>query len=227
MQTLRHADGKALRKTVRVVPEARMGLLLAATVVLALALHFGIHSLWISVPVWLALASLLLEGESYVPKSPLALAAPISGRILDARRARDPWLERDAWRVSISPSSPAAASIHSATEGKCSQQWSRRKGGCSHHASMVSTDEGDDVVVELASAMPFRHRLRVNYQPGDRVGQGQRVGYMFLTGTVNIYAPATSICLVQEGQPVSAAEPVLELVHAKPASINAIPGDRQ
>lgn len=226
MQILRHADGKALRRTVRVVPEARMGLLLAAVVVVASALHLGPHSLWLSVPLWLALASLLLERESYVPKSPLALAAPVSGRVLDARRARDPWLERDAWRVSISPSSPAAASIHSATEGKCAQQWNRRKGGCSHHASMVSTDEGDDVVVDLASAMPFRHRLRINYQPGDRVGQGQRVGYMFLTGTVNVYAPVTSVCLVQAGQPVSAAEPVLELVHSKPASISAIPGEQ-
>lgn len=212
--------GRLLRNTVRLAPEARFVLLLAIAAVAWTTFYFGVDSLWLSIPVLLVLFSQLVkEKEFYLPKSPLALAAPVSGLVLDARRARELWLERDAWKVSIKPSWTMVGSIYSPIEGKCQQQWWQRKAGRSSFAFYVRTDEGDDVVVEFSSTMPIRHRLHVDFESGDRLGQGQRIGYIFFTGTIDLYASVTSQCMVQSGQRLNATAPVLELVHNEHVNI--------
>ncbi|MGV0005079.1 MAG: phosphatidylserine decarboxylase [Candidatus Porifericomitaceae bacterium WSBS_2022_MAG_OTU9] len=221
MQVANSDQGRSrlLRKMVRLEPEASLLLLLAMAVVALVGFHFGAVSLYLGVPAWLVLFRRLMAREFYLPKSPLALAAPVAGVVLDARRARDLWLERDAWKVSIKPSWTMVGSIYSPIEGKCQRQWSHRKGGRSSFVFHVCTDEGDDVVVEFSSTFPIRHRLHMDYQAGDRMGQGQRVGYIFFGGTIDLYAPISSQCMVQPGQMVNAAAPVLELVHGDHVNI--------
>ena len=211
--------GTVLPKKVRLLPEAWPVLLLALLAVGGFLLWHGPASLVYSVPAFVAVACLFLEASWRFLASPLALSAPVSGRVLQTSRVRDTWLQRDAWRVRLRPSRFFMGSLYSVTEGKCNEQWVRRHGGRSSHASWVRTDEGDDTLMVISSVWSLRFRLGLFHRPGDRVGQGQRIGYLCFNAIVEVYAPVTARCIVQAGQRLTAGAPLLYLVRHQPASI--------
>src|SRR5207244_12663402 len=83
---------------------AREGwLFVALAVAAALAVGFLIGWWW-SVPIWLAAIFILQffrDPAREVPDDPRAVVSPADGRIVEVSRSRDPWLERDALKVSV------------------------------------------------------------------------------------------------------------------------------
>ena len=162
------------------------------------------------------------------PSLPLAVVAAVDGRVTATGNQWDPWMGRDACAVHIVMRVFDAHSIFSPVEGKIIEQWSTPPHPAvgtqivrQTAAYQIRTDEGDDVVLEIAR--PSRGgQISIYYQPGERVGHGRRVGFAPLGCRVAIYAPFGSRLEISSGaESIAAASVVSTLVHESPVS--AIP----
>jgi len=79
----------------------------------------------------------------------------------------------------------------------------------------VRTDEDDDVAVCVST---HRHsRFKSLSAPGERVGQGQRNGFVYFATEVTLYLPLNTHTEVASGEPVRAGSSIVAtLVHDEP-----------
>ncbi len=195
---------------------------LYASVVLLVSLllqHFAERP-WVAAPLWL-LAVLLLflyrDPTREVPALPLAVISPADGRITRVEPAHDPYLDRDAIRISVQMRFWGIYTTRSPTEGKIVERWTRmpgmQAGDSRRYGIWIQTDESDDVVLVLShSNLLQRPQCYVN--TGERIGQGQRCGFIRFGAEVEVYVPANSKVNVEAGQAVRAGVDVIAtLVH--------------
>ncbi|HHJ13545.1 MAG TPA: phosphatidylserine decarboxylase [Gammaproteobacteria bacterium] len=169
-----------------------------------------------SLPFWL-LAALIVwlyrDPEREIPASPLAVVSPADGQILEVELVHDPYLDREARRVVIGMSGIGVYSTRSPVEGKILEPPHAGGPDGQPHGVWLRTDEGDDLVMVM-------HRGRLHNVPrcyvqiGERVGQGQRCGYIPTGGRVEVYLPTGSRVEVRPGSRVRAGSDVIAyLVH--------------
>jgi len=182
----------------------------------AATVFYQIGWLW-SVPLW-ALVILLLflfrDPARTVPSAPLAVVSPADGRVTLVETCNDPYLDRDARRITIRMHPYGVYSTRSPAEGKMLEpkRDSSDPTGLPHGVCL-QTDEGDDLVIVMNRG-PLRNPPRCDVRFGERVGQGQRCGFITLGSTVDIYLPLNSRIKVQEGERVHAgADVIAQLVH--------------
>jgi len=184
--------------------------------------------MWGAWPVWLlaaGLAYLYRDPQRVVPSVPLAVVSPVDGRVTSVRHVSDPWLEREVLRVGIRLPFLGMGFLRSPTEGKVMEYKlaadayrssafcvaPRRTVIC--HALWVRTDEADDVVFVVSSRWSFHH-LRRYVRVGERVGQGQRCGFVYFASRVDVLVPTDSRAEVSRGQRILAGSGVVAtLVH--------------
>ncbi len=177
--------------------------------------------------VLLALFLLYLFRDPFrkVPSRPLGVVSPLDGRVSGVCESRDPFLERpQVRRISLRLSPLGVHSLRCPIEGKVMERWSKTlsRGGTQVVAYWVRTDEDDDLVWTLIGP---RRWIRLDLQPGERVGQGQRCGFTYLPVLSQLYLPLASRVLVQPGQRVRAGEAVLaEFVHRQSQSQQPVTG---
>jgi len=185
---------------------AREGLIpIGIVCVAAAAVNHYAGLLW-SLPVWAAGAYLLYlfrEAVPAIPNLPLSVLSPGDGRVIDVTQERDPWLDRDSRRVRVALAGPGIGVLRSPVEGKvmdywtCAQPYDRagtaRTTGASPncYSIWVQTDEGDDIVFAVSSLRPIS-RFKLYYAPGERVGIGQRIGFIYFGNIVDVFMPVTS-----------------------------------
>ncbi|MGR8949579.1 MAG: phosphatidylserine decarboxylase [Gammaproteobacteria bacterium] len=191
----------------------RLGLI----AVVGLVLHFGIEPI-AGIPAWLFLLFTVYQFRDpsrSPPSLPLAVVSPIHGTVTHISAKTDPWLKRDAIAVRIVGGLLDIRSVYSPTEGKIVDQW-RVNGSESHSAAVaywIKTDEDDDVVVEIQPS-GWHGPMSFRYHPGERVGQGRRVGFVHNGCIAQVYLPANTLVEVSERQNVVAAVDVLgKFVH--------------
>ena len=81
------------------------------------------------------------------------------------------------------------------------------------NALWIQTDEGDDVVVVQVAGLVAR-RILCYVQPGERIGQGERFGFIRFGSRVDIYLPVGSKTNVALGDRVKAGRDLIAyLVH--------------
>ncbi len=101
------------------------------------------------------------------------------------------------------------------------EQWSKKsvEGKC-EFAFLIRTDEGDDVVTVLSMGT-FAARFFQSYvQSGERLGQGQRCGYLYFGGTADVFVPLNAKLNVAVGQATTGSEDILAyLVHEELTSM--------
>ncbi|MAP11729.1 MAG: hypothetical protein CMQ61_06715 [Gammaproteobacteria bacterium] len=141
------------------------------------------------------------DDKRVTPSIPLALVSPVDGRVHGVGKRHDPWLNRDCTRVSLKMPSLGMGVIRSPTEGRVREFWVRggmKKDGDPEHASSptcyalwIQTDEGDDVVVAVYGRR-FISRFKAEASPGERIGHGHRLGFIYFGTAVTLYAPHTS-----------------------------------
>ncbi len=186
---------------------------------------------------------LLRDPQRTIPSLPLAILSPVEGRIILIDEVDDPWLNqqginRQAKRIRIKMSSLDVYSLRSPVEGKVMEQWSEKckeENGQRKFAFWIRTDEGDDIVTVFRLSPCAAACFRIYIQSGERLGQGQRCGYLYFGGTVDIYIPENSKLEVEPGQTITSGEDVLAyLVHGSSVSMindknphgkNAVAGD--
>jgi len=169
-----------------------------------------------SMPFWVGCAFIVYlfrDPEREIPSSPLAVVSPADGVIASVGEVLDPYLDRQAILLVIEMGRFGVYSTRSPVEGKFLEPPNSGDGVIRPHGVWVKTDEDDDLVVVMHRG-PLNNLPRCYVQIGQRVGQGQRCGFIQLGGRVEIYLPINSRAQVESGSSVYAGSDVVAtLVH--------------
>lgn len=193
----------------------------AACLAAAATVHYA-GLLW-SLPVW-ALAAYALyvfrEATPAIPNEPLGILSPGNGRLMDVGKAPDSWLARDSLRARLALDGPGTGVLRSPVEGKVMDYWTAaqpfnkpgilRASGFSPncYSVWVQTDEGDDVVFAVSSLRPIS-RFKLSVSPGERVGIGKRIAFIYFGSIIEVFMPVQSRPLATPGSVVQSGCTVL------------------
>ena len=194
---------------------------LASALVVAVAL--SVAGLWLlAVLAWAAVLFILQffrDPPRVVPGEPNAVLAPADGRIVSVGKARDPYLERDALKISVfmnvfnvhSNRSPVdgavvgvwyhAGSFLNAALDKASLENER-------NALHLRTADGRDVTCVQVAGLIAR-RILCYAKPGDTLARGQRYGFIRFGSRVDVYVTPDALPKVAIGDVVRATETIL------------------
>lgn len=205
---------------------AREGWLWIAVVAVAAGLVTYFYGL-ASLPLWIGVLFLLFlfrDPARIVPAIPLAVVSPVDGKVVAIDTVHDAYLDRQALSISVKMGFTSVYSAHSPMEGKVLEQWlgvPRKIAGTDEkvatYAQWIQSDEEDDLVMVIeASSQMSRPQCYVH--SGERIGQGQRCGFIRFGSQVEVLVPVNSRIAVSVGDSVLAGADILAtLVHARPA----------
>ena len=180
---------------------------------------------WVALPLWLLVLLLLFlfrDPPRKVPASPLGIVSPVDGRVVAIATVHDDYLNRQALSITVKMGFTSVYSAHSPMEGKVVEQWlgvprkvSDSKGEVATYAQWIQSDEGDDLVLVIEASSPLQ-RPQCYAQSGERIGQGQRCGFIRFGSQVEVLLPIGSRIEIAVGDRVRAgADIIATLVHAK------------
>jgi phosphatidylserine decarboxylase len=194
--------------------------LLALVLVLGLSLAYLLSALFVLpfVILFFALLYLFRDPERRIPPKPLGLVSPVDGRIVAIEKVDDPFISRSALRIDIDVAISDVYSVHSPIEGKLTQQWHGDSVAQEvKYAQCIETDEKDVVVWGAKPSSVIKPQCY--FQPGERVGQGQRCGYLIFGGKIVMFIPVNSRIEMQSGDVLVAGESVVaSLIHQQAVS---------
>lgn len=196
----------------------------AASVAVAAAVHALFGWSW-ALPWWL-LALFMLQFFRDPPRAVLqqadAVLAPADGRIVSVERARDPYLERDALRMSVFMNVFNVHSNRSPVDGEVRQTWYHpgrffnaqlAKASLENEraALWIRTPGGADITCVQVAGLVAR-RILCYARVGQRLARGERFGFIRFGSRVDVYLPLGAIPRASVGDRVYAAESVLALL---------------
>ena len=193
----------------------------AIAVGVALIVGFALGWWW-SVPLWL-LALFVLQffrdPARNVPDDPRAVVSPADGRIVEVGKARDPWLQRDALKVSVFMNVFNVHSNRSPVDGTVKERWyfpgaflnaALDKASLSNerNALWLRTREGADVTCVQVAGLIAR-RILCYVGAGAELQRGERFGFIRFGSRVDVYLPPDAEPKAAIGDKVYAAQTVL------------------
>ena len=176
----------------------------------------------------LFLLYILRDPNRQVPSAPLAVVSPVDGQVTTIEDFHDCYLDRPAKRITIRINTLGTYGIRSPIEGKFLKQWVYQNNDKTqnadgdrrppamytgrHFVMDLQTDENDSVVM-IVRLIPMQ-RPRCYIHVGERIGQGQRCGWLMFGGTVDLMLPESSRLSVAVGDRVRAGSDIIaSLVH--------------
>ena len=157
-----------------------------------------------------------------IPSQPLAVVSPVHGVVSLIEETQEIRLNTQAKRIQITMRPYDIYSLRSPIEGKVIEQWCSSPDKCESHRHFdfyIKSDEGDNVVTAIRLRDIIR-RFHLYLHLGERVGQGQRCGYLYFGGIVDVFLPLDSKVQVEVGQYVNSGSTVLaQLIHPEAASV--------
>jgi phosphatidylserine decarboxylase len=194
---------------------------LAVAVALAAAVHLFAGAWW-AFPLWLVSLFLLQffrDPPRCSPQAPGLVLSPADGRIVAVERAYDPWLSREAFKLSVfmnvfnvhSNRCPVGGVVKgawyhpgkflNAAIDKTSQENER-------NALWIQTKDGTDVTCVQVAGLIAR-RILCYVKEGDVVLPGQRFGFIRFGSRLDVYLPLSAKPRVSLGDRVYAGRDVL------------------
>jgi phosphatidylserine decarboxylase len=177
--------------------------------------------LW-SAPVWLAALFVLQffrDPPRAVPEDPLAVVSAADGRIVAVERARDPWLERDALKISVFMNVFNVHSNRAPVDGRVMKRWYHAGSFVNAALDKASTENernavwfrtraGQDVTCVQIAGLIAR-RILCYAEEGAEFARGERYGFIRFGSRVDHYLPLDAQVSAALGDTVRAAESVL------------------
>ena len=201
---------------------AREGwLFLAISVAVALLLTLG--QLWILAALaWLVALFILQffrDPARAVPTQASAVLSPADGRIVKVERCRDPYLDREALKISVFMNVFNVHSNRSPVDGTVVNAWyhaGRFVNAALDKASLenernalhLRTPGGDDVTCVQIAGLIAR-RILCYVKPGDALVRGQRYGFIRFGSRVDVYLAPMATPKVAVGDTVYATTTVV------------------
>ena len=177
---------------------------------------------WWSLPLWLATLFVLQffrDPARDVPDEPRAVVSPADGRIVFVGRAQDPYLKRDALKISVFMNVFNVHSNRSPVDGTVKDKWyfpgafvnaalDKASLENERNALWLRTREGADVTCVQVAGLIAR-RILCYVTPGAELARGQRYGFIRFGSRVDVYLPPDAEPKAAIGDKVYAATSVL------------------
>ncbi len=171
---------------------------------------------------WLAvvfIAQFFRDPPRNVPMDANAVLSPADGKVVAVGEARDPYLNRDALKISVFMNVFNVHSNRSPVDGEVENAWYH--GGSFLNAALdkaslenernalhLRTGEGIDVTCVQIAGLVAR-RILCYVKPGDRLARGQRYGFIRFGSRVDVYLPRASKPRIAIGDKVYATETII------------------
>jgi phosphatidylserine decarboxylase len=153
------------------------------------------------------------------PDTANAVLSPADGRIVSVEPARDPFLDRDALKISVFMNVFNVHSNRSPVDGVVKKKWyhagsfvnaaldkaSQENERCALH---IATAAGADVTCVQIAGLIAR-RILCYVKDGDRLTRGQRYGFIRFGSRVDVYLPSGARPKVAIGDKVQATATAL------------------
>lgn len=193
---------------------------LAAAIVVSVVVTLGWPA-W-SIPFWLLTVFILQffrDPPRNVPDDPQAILAPADGRIVVVGPARDPYLQRDAVKISVFMNVFNVHSNRSPVDGEVKKVWyfagkfvnaaiDKASLENERNALHIHTDRGVDVTCVQVAGLVAR-RILCYVQAKDHLKRGQRFGFIRFGSRVDVYLPPGAVPKTAVGDKVYAGETIL------------------
>ena len=199
---------------------------LAAAVVVSIVVTLGWGG-W-SLPFWLVTLFILQffrDPPRTLPADADAVVSPADGRIVVVGKARDPYLDREALKISVFMNVFNVHSNRSPVDGEVKKTW--YFGGRFFNAALdkaslenernalwIHTDSGAEVTCVQVAGLIAR-RILCYVQNKDRLQRGQRFGFIRFGSRVDVYLPLDAKPQTAVGDKVFAGETILARLPAK------------
>jgi len=194
---------------------------LAGSVVAALLTAFLAGWGW-SAPLWLVALFILQffrDPARTITDEPRAVLAPADGRVVAVERARDPWLERDALKISVFMNVFNVHSNRSPVEGAVKQRWYHAGSFLNaaldkasleneRNALWLRTRDGQDISCVQIAGLVAR-RILCYVEAGAELARGERYGFIRFGSRVDVYLPLDAQAAVALGEKVTSGVTVL------------------
>jgi phosphatidylserine decarboxylase len=192
-------------------------------ITVAIALLIGLLAgWWWSAPVWLVAIFILQffrDPPREVPDDPRAVVSPADGRIVEVGKSRDPWLQRDALKVSVFMNVFNVHSNRSPVDGVVKERWyfpgaflnaalDKASLENERNALWLQTRDGHDVTCVQVAGLVAR-RILCYVGAGAELVRGQRFGFIRFGSRVDVYLPLGAEVKAAIGDKVYAAQSVL------------------
>jgi len=200
---------------------------IALSLIAAVAAHFWAGWLW-ALPLWIVVAFVVQffrDPPRTAPSDPDAVVSPADGRIVVVEKARDPYLDRDAVKISVFMNVFNAHSNRSPVDGVVRNTWyhagsfvnaSLSKASLENEraALWLSTSRGDVTCVQVAGLIA--RRILCYARTGQRLGRGERFGFIRFGSRVDVYLPPDAVPEASVGDKVYATSTTLATLPPRP-----------
>lgn len=204
---------------------AREGWPYVAGIVVASVIVHAWAGFWWALPLWLItvfVVQFFRDPPRSVPAEPRAVLSPADGRIVLVEKAHDPYLERDALKISVfmnvfnahSNRSPVDAEVHRAWyhAGRFFNAALAKSSLENERAALwLRTPEGLDVTCVQVAGLVAR-RIHCYARDGQRLARGERFGFIRFGSRVDVYLPLESTPRASVGDKVYATSSILALL---------------
>jgi len=154
-----------------------------------------------------------------VPDAPNLVLSPADGRVVAVERTEDPYLKRDAIKVSVFMNVFNVHSNRSPVDGTITGIWyhpgkflnadlSKASLENERNAVCIKTDSGVDITSVQVAGLIAR-RILCYVKTGERLARGQRYGFIRFGSRLDVYLPVTARVKVSIGDKARATETVL------------------
>ncbi|MBL8483800.1 MAG: phosphatidylserine decarboxylase [Rhodocyclaceae bacterium] len=189
---------------------------------LGIALMVTAIAPWWSVPFWLLVVFVVQffrDPARPVPQGAKDVLSPADGRIVAIEQVQDPYLNRQALKISVFMNVFNVHSNRSPVDGAVKQRWYNAGQFVNAALPKASTENernalwivaagGQDVTCVQVAGLVAR-RILCYVQGGAQLARGQRYGFIRFGSRVDVYLPTDARPRVTIGDKVSATSTVL------------------
>ena len=194
---------------------------IVGAIMVALLVNIFVSWLW-AIPFWIIAVFVLQffrDPPRDIPSVDNAILAPADGRIVAVEKLLDPYLKRDAIKVSVFMNVFNVHSNRSPVDGEVRDKWyfsgkfinadlPKASLENERNALWIKTDNGADVTcVQIAGLIA--KRILCSAKPGDHLTRGQRFGFIRFGSRVDVYLPTNAKINVNIGDKVHATSTIL------------------
>lgn len=193
---------------------------LAIALILAIAATVACVA-W-SIPVWIIFIFVLQffrDPAREIPQDANAVLSPADGRIVAVERVTDPYVQREAIKISVFMNVFNVHSNRTPVDGTVQQVWyfpgkfvnadlDKASTENERNAVWLKTANGTDITSVQVAGLIAR-RILCYVKAGDALSRGQRYGFIRFGSRVDVYLPLDAKVNVTIGDKVSATTTIL------------------
>jgi phosphatidylserine decarboxylase len=197
---------------------------IAGSLAVAVLVHWIAGASWAALP-WLVVAFMVQffrDPARSVPGEQKTVLSPADGRIVAVERSQDPYLGRDALKMSVFMNVFNVHSNRSPVDGEVREAWyhtgrflnaelSKASVENERAALWLRTPGGADITCVQVAGLIAR-RILCYAQVGQQLARGERYGFIRFGSRVDVYLPPSSTPRASLGDKVYATESILAVL---------------